>query len=1019
MILALRWIGVRQEDRRKTSVLLPIFFLCGIAELLTYNGFMTLFNQRFGSEYLPYVYTAEALILPLEAWFMSWLASRLDKPSLMRTLFGIMLGIISVNAAVIIGLQALDLDMRWYYPFLFLSSNFVVRQQTILLWSLAVDLCPTQQAKRLMPYFVGAATLGGAAAGLLAQGVSSLFGASYVYIAAPLFLLAGSFNYRRAIQVYLVPLTLRSSVEVAAGAEEPSGTGSAGYYFRQSLRSPFLLGAIGIMTLMPAAYFLMEYEYLTILRERFPDEADFASYFGMITTLLFTLAFLLQLVYAKLVNWLGSSSMLTAIAAVFTICFALAAAAFGSSVLLAAISMGYLLLYLLLYYVAEPSNQLFFKVLPIAERDGFRYVAQGVSASAGILLGALIQFTHTGFGVPLQLLAVIGGVMAILLLLISLYVRKQYLIELVRSVQAARPQELDTDDTAAELMRSPKAAQAVYAMLDAPEEQPKLVALELIRRTGEKPPLAKLLSLLDGNASAAVRVAALRTIDLGGAELSDVVRVGALLQDPDFEVRAVAVSRLGQATHIAHQAFYFIRLLLLDSNPMVVAEAVKALHALRSEQSYEACYEAVQKLLEEGGETAVYIIQAVTELEMYSFIPAVEPLLDSPSSAVRAAAMACLGKLRHTSAAGRMLALLPEADPHGLSAAIESFTAMGSTVAEELIAVLPHAHPKVWQAAVSALCRLELTDSQAARLGDACIAALHELSGTRPLPAAIEYLSGKERGELARLRQSEADQCRLTAIWAFVAVETDAQVAETLRAALEDPDEETRDNGLEMLTEGMIERRLAHALIDFYGDSGEAGTKQLMSESTARDTAAAYEEDPDKWVRMLVKHALEEKVAGEMDMQQAKLGMLDKVIFLKQVAFFSDLSVDELGLIAGIAEERTVPEGEHLLAIGQSNDTIYVIVDGRVELEGVSAAGIPGTIGVLGPKEVFGETSSLDDTPSNVTASALLGDVRVLAMRGEDVSRLIRIHPEIGVGLLRASLSRVRLLENLIMKIGE
>src|SRR5690606_16884969 len=128
----------------------------------------------------------------------------------------------------------------------------------------------------------------------------------------------------------------------------------------------------------------------------------------------------------------------------------------------------------------------------------------------------------------------------------------------------------------------------------------------------------------------------------------------------------------------------------------------------------------------------------------------------------------------------------------------------GPAVAEELLTALPDAHPKVWQAAVSSLSQLELTDPQRASLGEACITVLHELSGTQLLPAAIEYLSGPEHGELVRLRQHEAGQCRLAAIWTFVAAETDAQVAETLRTALDDPDEETRDNGLEMLSEGMI-----------------------------------------------------------------------------------------------------------------------------------------------------------------------------------------------------------------------
>jgi hypothetical protein len=45
------------------------------------------------------------------------------------------------------------------------------------------------------------------------------------------------------------------------------------------------------------------------------------------------------------------------------------------------------------------------------------------------------------------------------------------------------------------------------------------------------------------------------------------------------------------------------------------------------------------------------------------------------------------------------------------------------------------------------------------------------------------------------------------------------------------------------------------------------------------------------------------------------------------------------------------------------------------------------------------------------------GNVRVLALQRDDVTRLIRLYPEIGIGLLRASLARIRMLEEMMMKI--
>lgn len=61
--------------------------------------------------------------------------------------------------------------------------------------------------------------------------------------------------------------------------------------------------------------------------------------------------------------------------------------------------------------------------------------------------------------------------------------------------------------------------------------------------------------------------------------------------------------------------------------------------------------------------------------------------------------------------------------------------------------------------------------------------------------------------------------------------------------------------------------------------------------------------------------------------------------------------------------------------------------------------------------------SAIDGSPSTVTAQSLLGDVKVLKLIGDDVSRLIRLYPEIGIGLLRASFARIRLLEEMMMKI--
>ncbi|WP_274650216.1 hypothetical protein [Paenibacillus humicola] len=1055
----LQMIGVKIEDRRKLVLMTPVFLLCGIAEMLNYNGYMTLFNERLGSAYLPYVYTAEAVILPLEAWFMSWLTGRLTKPELMRTMFAAMGGIVAFNAAVLLVMRAAGTDISWYYPFLFLTSSFVVRQQTILLWSLAVDLCPTQQAKRLMPVFVSGAALGGIVSGLLARAISGWFGADAVYMVAPLFLLAGSFNYRRAIAQYLVPLTLKAE-QGAAGPSAESGLGSADY-FKRSFTSPYLLVAIGIMTLMPGLYFLMEYEFLNVSQTIFTSEADFASFFGLVTTLLFAAAFLLQLVSGRIMAWLGPSNMLAAIAAVFTAGFALAGATLGTPAVLLGLSAGYMFLYLLLYYFAEPANQLFFKLLPISQRDGYRYVAQGVSASAGILIGALLQSLHAGFGLPLSLLAWLGAGGSALLVLLALLGRRLYIRELLRSVQTMTAAGHDAAAALDEFLRQGRSSDLLGRLLEHPNDYTREVALGLIGRTKDASFLPRLLGLADDR-SARIRLASLRAMNLASAELQAVVKVASFLEDPDYEVRAEAVRLLGRVTHMPHQAVYFVRLKLLDSHPMVVAEAVKSLYALQNAQSFEACYEVVERFLREGGEAAIYMCRAIAELNMYSFLPAVEPLLGEFNPAVRAEAIACMGRLRHIAAVPWLQEMLEWAEPALHEATVEAFVRMGEGAVLPLTDSLPLAPPKVWSAAMRALARLTDEPQADAALADASLFKIGEWKMYRQAEAALRALGQRDGAELAGLRLKELMFFVADGIWAVLERLADEEVVRAVRLAAEDRDEETRESGLEALSEGLGDKRLSGALVRLLtGGDEEAGE---LAEEEALNVLRRTAGMRDAWLQLIASAVIQQREANGMEEQRSLFGMLDKIVFLKQVPFFTDLTLEQLGYIAGIAAEETVQAGERLVKRGEPNSRLGVIVEGHVQLiadadggeplsvaagtrdtggeavrnsgkmrkEAAAAAGRGaefehaagcgaaadsaghGLIAVLGPKDVFGETSALDGTPATTTVLAAGGEVRLLALSGEELSRLVRLHPEIGMGLLRASLARVRMLERTI-----
>jgi CRP/FNR family transcriptional regulator, cyclic AMP receptor protein len=89
---------------------------------------------------------------------------------------------------------------------------------------------------------------------------------------------------------------------------------------------------------------------------------------------------------------------------------------------------------------------------------------------------------------------------------------------------------------------------------------------------------------------------------------------------------------------------------------------------------------------------------------------------------------------------------------------------------------------------------------------------------------------------------------------------------------------------------------------------------------------------------------------------------------LSKVHLFSGLPPDNLALIATIAGEEAHPLGTRLFAHGDPGDKLFLILEGKVRI----SRDIPGmgeeALAVLGPGDVFGEMSLLDDSARSADA---------------------------------------------------
>lgn len=998
--------NLRQEDRGKVWMMGSVFFLAGVSEMLNYTSFMAIFNSRAGTQYLPLMYLIEAFVLPVEGWLLSLVSQRMSKPRFMTGMYLLFAVLIAVNGIVLLMLRYIGAHWFWYYVQLFLVSNYIVRQQTLLMWATAFDLCPTQQAKRIMPIFVLFAIVGGMAAGVLSGSLAPLIGPEWLYMLSAVMLLAGFPNFLKSLRQYLLPLTV--SVQ-APEREEQADSESSVSYVRAILRSPFLLAVIGVMTFMPAVYFVMEYQYFTSAQDAFPNEAELTAFYGWMVILLFGAAFLLQLFASRLIERLGSGNTILAISAVFFVSFAGVSLLIDSPYALAAASAGYCLTYLLLYYFAEPGYQFFFKMLPLDKRDGYRYTAQGIAASAGILLGSALSMLHSEFGFTLTAQAVIATIASLLLLLLAWTTRFLYIKELVRYLKSSSATIRNFLADFLESMGNERVRQTVLAYLRHPDESIQRVTIELFAGRPDPAATDELLEYAERSAGNS-RAQAIAAIHPDGWRAIAGERRRAMMADREDAVRAVAYRKQFEIEDNPVIREEWIRASAGDPSPAVQAEGLRAMEA------GDALDDRLRAMLRTGGEPAILACGIIRDRQRTNLLYDVMFCLLEPQPAVRIAAVSAIGRIGDGEAATSLLDLLIGADAELRGAIEDALVDLGQDGLSVLNRFMDSPHHDIWRTVAGAYCRIAANRGIEEVVIPSCIGKLSELSAIRRYVDRIKAAGGAW-SELAARRGDEMMRALLDTIWNVMIRFGDDRSIPRLRQAVEDRDEEVRDHGLEILSEGIGHPKLSAALFHFYGQqsAGADGHGAAKQQAAEPENAAAVN---DPWLQaMAIKAGIVEGASVLMDNWEY-LSALDKMVFLKQVPLFQEISIEELGRVAGIAVEKFYDEGDYLIRQGEAGRPLALIVEGHVEVSGRTEDGREGTLGVLGPMQTIGEAGLFDDRPSLVSAQVILGNARVLEIDGGEAARLVRLYPDIGVGLLRSIGSRLRTMEHLLLKLG-
>jgi HEAT repeat protein len=358
--------------------------------------------------------------------------------------------------------------------------------------------------------------------------------------------------------------------------------------------------------------------------------------------------------------------------------------------------------------------------------------------------------------------------------------------------------------------------------------------------------------------------------------------------------------------------------------------------------------------------------------------------------AVRAAALLTLASLDPSEGLAHAISMLEDPSPLARHAAAEACVLIGATAVPGLLAALDGAAAR--DAAFEALTWLEVAEGHD---HIRALSATWAVDAARDRALADGIAADGDAAEL--LRAALLDRARHNGRLALQALSVVGHDPGSLRAAIENLD--ARDGGqvavaLETL-ESAGDPAIVRPLVALWDRSAQAApAPQVPIEQIARD--------PDPLIAMCAELILRSGGEGDDVTRLPKtMPTMERVLFLRKVPLFQELSPADLLPIAEIADEQSFADGDLLGHEGEMGDGLHVLVVGAV---GVDVGGA--RIAQRGPGDVVGEMSLITQRPRMASLRAI-GDVRTIWISRRAFEGMVHDRPNIAIGVMRVLADRL------------
>jgi len=993
-----RLLQIRAGEETLVLLGAVFFLLVQAGQVFAVNAADALLFQRFGVDVLPtlFVVLGAASLITTTAY-----ASVLGRPNRVGLSLWVLAG---VAAAGVLGWAATFIAKPSLYPALWLAIALANGVVGTLLWVLAGEVCDPRQAKRLFSLFASAGILGSVAAGFLTGPAARFLGTAGLLILFAALMLTGAAVGR--------VLIARHGRPAAAGGSRLSPLAELRRAHGAVFSNPTMRWTAISAVLFSILFFSLTFPFNAEVAAAFPDEARLAGFLGTFGGVVTAVTFAVSLLAAsRLYASIGIIGAILLLPAVYLGGFLLWAIRLD---LTTATVVRFLQL-VVLGGLASTAYSALFNVVPADRRASVRAYLSGPPAQLGVILsGVLLLLGQRGLTAA-QALA-IGMMVAAATAAIVWRMRRTYGESLVLALR----QGITDVFTAAEgrflAVRGDSQARSVA-------EQGLKDPRPAVRQTS--------LAIL---------------AELGVAQ--SVAAIAGLRLDESPEVRRAAVAALGRAD--SRQASAAAREFLGDGDPGVRAEAVLASGTLTDSDVEDLVRDPsprvrarVAIVLHRGGET-----QRARQI--------VEALLSEAAESARLEGLRACAEVLGVDAAPKLVAGLREGAPllrleaaralgaaptrEGLDALVEALDDPDGRVRRAAGQALGRAAPVDRLVAVldggSARAQEEALEALAGRGGEARQAVLawsaRQIEEAERLRAYRTALASSGNGRAAEalagfLTRSERETERR--ILRGLSGADSAQAMRTVARALRSKDPDLRAQAVEALA-SIGDRRVARSLIRLMEADDRAPTvtvektlhelsrhprpwfRALALRARAeairaqwRHLAQASSADPAPLVRRAVGADTSGSPGGEMIETRDTLGIVERVLFLRQVPIFRWLEPEDLERIASLARERLHAPGDFLCREGEVGDELFVLVDGSVEVS-KDSGGTSHRLRTLSAGEHLGELAILREQPRSASVRALV-PTRTLVLDGAALRSILEDRPQVGLAMLESLAERM------------